>query len=85
VTSLFDEVGAKRLELLQEAIPLTKTFALLANPANPNSETQSRDVRQAASEHWLDIHILYASNEHDLDEIFATVAKLAVPGLIIGW
>ena len=78
VTSLFDEVGAKRLELLEEAIPSTAIFALLVNPANPNSETQSRDLRRAASEHGLELHIFQASAEHDLDEIFPIVAKLVV-------
>jgi transposase len=76
VTLLFDEVASKRLELAHELMPATTIIALLVNPTNPNSETQSRDLQEAARKLALQLHTLRASTERDLDAVFATVAQL---------
>ncbi|MCU1340328.1 MAG: putative transport system substrate-binding protein, partial [Bryobacterales bacterium] len=84
VTSLFDEVASKRLELAHELMPAATIIALLVNPTNPNSETQSRDLQEAARKLALQLHILRASTERDLDAVFATVAQLRAGVLLIG-
>jgi putative ABC transport system substrate-binding protein len=84
VTLLFDEVASKRLELAHELMPATTIIALLVNPTNPNSETQSRDLQEAARKLALQLHILRASTERDLDTVFATVAQLRAGALLIG-
>jgi putative tryptophan/tyrosine transport system substrate-binding protein len=84
VTALFDEVAPKRLELLQELVPATTIIALLVNPTNPNSETQSRDLQEAARKRGLRLHVLYASAERDFDAVFATIAQLRTGALLIG-
>ena len=84
VTLLFDEVASKRLELAHELMPATTIIALLVNPTNPNSGTQSRDLQEAARKLALQLHTLRASTERDLDTVFATVAQLRAGALLIG-
>jgi ABC-type uncharacterized transport system substrate-binding protein len=84
VYSLNVEVGQKRLELLHEVIPAATTIAFLVNPANPNVETLSRDLKEAAGRLGLQLHVLRASSERDFDNVFATVRTLGAGALVIG-
>jgi ABC-type uncharacterized transport system substrate-binding protein len=83
-TTLGVEVGAKRLELLHEAVPTEAILALLVNPTGPNAEPFSRDLQAAARTLGLQLHVLNASNERDFDAVFATAVRLGAGGLVIG-
>jgi putative tryptophan/tyrosine transport system substrate-binding protein len=78
------EVGAKLLELLREAIPTAKIMALLVNPTNPLTDTLTRNVQAAARTFGLELHVLNASTESDIDTVFTTLGQLRADGLIIG-
>jgi putative ABC transport system substrate-binding protein len=56
---------------------------VLLNPKYPDSEAQSKDVQEAARTLGLQIQILGASTERDLDATFATLAQLRVGGLLV--
>jgi putative ABC transport system substrate-binding protein len=84
LTSLNEEVGPKRLELLHEVVPTATIIALLMNPTSPNVETLSRDMQAVARTLGLELPVLYASNERDLDTVFATLARLQAGGLVAG-
>jgi putative ABC transport system substrate-binding protein len=78
------EVGSKWLELLHEVAPTATTFALLVNPTSPNlAEVQSRDLRMAARRLGLQIELLHASTDRDLESVFATLVRLRPGGLVI--
>ena len=84
VTSLNAQVGPKRLELLHEILPAATTFALVVNPTNPrNAEPTTRDLQEAAAQTRLQLHVLNASTEADIDTVFATLPRLGVSGLVI--
>lgn len=83
-TMLGVEVGPKLLELLHGAVPSASTIVLLVNPANPNAETQSKTIQQAAVKLGVKLHVLNASTERDLDTIFAKLNELKAGALIIG-
>ncbi len=83
-TMLSVEMGPKLLELLHGAVPSARTMVLLLNPANPNAETQSRSIQQAALKLGLSLHVLNASTERDIDSAFAKSDELQADGLIIG-
>jgi putative ABC transport system substrate-binding protein len=84
VTSLNQEVGPKRLELLHELLPAATTIALLVNPTNPTAETLSRDAQAAARTLGLQLRVLHASAERDFDTVFADLVQLRAGGLVIG-
>jgi putative tryptophan/tyrosine transport system substrate-binding protein len=84
MTTLGVEVGPKRLELLRELIPMATIVAALINPTNSNAETQWRDLETTARALGLQIHVLHASTDRDLDAAFATLGQLRPGGLVIG-
>jgi putative tryptophan/tyrosine transport system substrate-binding protein len=84
VSILNVELGPKRLELLHELVPSATAFALLVNPKHPAADTLSRDLQAAARTLGLQLHVLYASTEADLDAAFADVRQLRAGGLVIG-
>ncbi len=83
VTSLNVEIGPKLLELLHEVVPTATVVALLLNPTNPNAETSSKGFQAAAGVLGVQLHVLHASTERDLDTVFATVAQQRGGALVI--
>jgi putative tryptophan/tyrosine transport system substrate-binding protein len=84
VSNLNAELGPKRLERLHELVPTATIIALLVNPTNPNSETVSKDVQAAARKLRLQLHVLHASTEREIDNAFVTLAQLRAAALVIG-
>jgi putative ABC transport system substrate-binding protein len=83
VTSLTAEVGPKRLELMHELIPAATVIDLLVNPAGPPTETSIRDLEAAARALALQVHVLRASTERDLETVFAMLDQSPARPLII--
>jgi putative ABC transport system substrate-binding protein len=65
-------------------VPGTRVIALVVNPTNPNAETLSKDGQAAARTLGLQLHVLHASAERDLDTVFENLALLRAGGLVIG-
>jgi putative ABC transport system substrate-binding protein len=85
VTNLNVEVGPKRLELLHELVPTATVVALLVNPTSPNlAEVTAKDLQAAARTLGLQIRVLQASTERELDTAFATLVQLQAGALVIG-
>ena len=85
VTQLNSVVASKRLQLLHELLPTATVMALLVDPTDPaNAEATKRDVQAAARNFRLELHVLNASTERDLDTIFAKLNELKAGALIIG-
>ena len=78
------QLSPKRLELLHQVIPTASTFALLVNPTNPAAEAQVRDAQAAARSLGLQLHVLKASVDADIDAAFAALPGLQAGGLVIG-
>jgi putative ABC transport system substrate-binding protein len=85
VVTLNVEVSAKRLELLHEVVPTATNVGLLVNPTSGIlADTITKDMRAAARTLGLELHVLSASNEREIDAAFATLVQLRVNALIIG-
>ena len=82
-TTLGVEVAPKRLELLHELIPTATGFAFLVNPTSPSAENQTSAIQAAARTLGLDMHVLYARTEQDIDAAFARLRQMHVDGLVI--
>jgi putative ABC transport system substrate-binding protein len=78
------EVTPKRPELLHELLPKATAVALLVNPANAVvAEAETRAVQTAARTLGLQLHILQASTEAEVDSAVASLAQLRAGGLVI--
>jgi putative ABC transport system substrate-binding protein len=85
VTQLNVEVVPKRLELLHELVPMATVIALLVNPTIPAlAEPISIASQVAARSLGLELHVLKASTEPELDAAFANLIPLRAGGLVIG-
>ncbi len=84
VTDLTTELGQKQLEVLHELAPSATRVALLVNPANPNAQTLSRELRGAGRILGIEIHVVHASSERELDAAFVTAHEMRLGALVIG-
>jgi putative ABC transport system substrate-binding protein len=77
------ELMPKRLELLSELVPQAGAFVLLVNPTNENAERVVRDGQDAARAKGVQLTILKAASENEIDTAFATLAQLRAGALIV--
>ena len=77
------EVVSKRLELLHEVVPTASIIFVLANPTNPNAETQSRTLQAAARTIGQQIMIVNAATENDIDAVFARLGEQRAGALLV--
>ena len=84
VSVLATEVTAKRLELLSELVPRAGVIALLVNPNNSSAERVIQEVQQAARAKGVQLSILKASSESEIDAAFASLSELHAGALLVG-
>ena len=80
---LSTELAPKRLELLSELVPQAQVIALLVNPNNPASEPLIRVVDEAAHTKGVQLQILKAATESEIDAAFAALVQLQAGALIV--
>jgi len=84
VSQLGDEgLTAKRLELLSELVPRAGVIALLVNPNSPAAGRVIQEVQQAARAKGLQLPILKAGSESEIDTAFASLAQLHADALLV--
>jgi putative ABC transport system substrate-binding protein len=84
VTFMMTELMPKRLELLSELVPEAGMIALLVNPNNEDAERTMRDVQEAARVKRVQLLILKAGTESEIDAAFAYFAQLHASALLVG-
>jgi putative ABC transport system substrate-binding protein len=83
VSPMNTELMPKRFELLSEMVPQAKVIALLANPNNLAAERRIRDVQEAARAKGVELPILRASTESEIDAAIASLAQLQAGAFIV--
>jgi len=83
VALLLDRLTAKRLELLSELVPRAGVIALLVNPNTESAERVIQEVQQAARAKGVQLHVLKASIETEIDAAFASVVQLHAGALVV--
>jgi putative ABC transport system substrate-binding protein len=86
ISIMSTELIPKRLELLSELVPQAEVIALLVNPNTvaERMKDMMRDVPEAARAKGVQLHILKAGTESEIDAAFATLVQLPVGALVVG-
>jgi putative ABC transport system substrate-binding protein len=84
LTTLTNQLFAKRLQLFHEIVPKASALAFLVNPANPNAEPDTREARSASAALGRELRVVSASSERDFETVFTTVVQQQFGGLLVG-
>jgi hypothetical protein len=68
----------------RDVVPKAKVFASLMNPNNSNAEPDTKDVQAAATVLGVELQVLTARNEAELEVAFAAMDQQRIGGLLIG-
>jgi len=83
ISVLAAELNPKRVELLSELVPQAGVVALLVNSNSPNAERVMRDVQEAARMKGVQLDILKAGTEAEIDAAFATLVQHHTGALLV--
>jgi putative ABC transport system substrate-binding protein len=83
MTNFMNVLGAKRLELVSEAVPTAVVLGLLVNPTNPNAEADTRDLQAAAQALGRRLQVLTAHTDQELETAFAAAVEQKIGALFI--
>jgi hypothetical protein len=81
-TSIVIEPTPKRVELLCELVPQA-VIALLVNPDNVIAEQYIRTTQEAARAKGIQLPVLKAGAEGEIDTAFASLGQLQAGGLVV--
>ncbi|HWZ68073.1 MAG TPA: ABC transporter substrate-binding protein [Stellaceae bacterium] len=84
VSPLTSELTPKRLELLSELVPQAGLIALLVNPNNPNIARDIKAMQEAARAKGVQLHILKAGAEGELETAFGSLVQQHAGALVVG-
>ena len=83
VAILTNTLVQKQLELLHEVVSSVTLVALLVNPKNPITESDTKDVQSAAGSTRQQILVLNVSNESDLKNAFTAITERRAGAVLV--
>jgi putative tryptophan/tyrosine transport system substrate-binding protein len=83
MSNFMNVLGAKRLELVSEAVPRDVVLALLVNPNNPNADPDTRSLQAAANALGRFLEVLKASSEGEIETAFSAAVERKVGAMFI--
>ena len=83
VTTIAQELSAKRLELLKEAVPSVRRVAVLTNPDSPYTALFAKDAATAAQSVGVELQILQAHSPGEFDAAFAAMRSGNAQALMV--
>jgi putative tryptophan/tyrosine transport system substrate-binding protein len=78
------ETAPKRLELLHELMRAEKVIGLLVNPSNPITPSVTAGVQAAANSLGLELQVVRAQTDAEIDAAFAALPAMKAGALVIG-
>jgi putative ABC transport system substrate-binding protein len=78
------EIDAKRIGLLHDLVPQATRIGFLVNPASPWAKAQQRAVEEAAHALKLEVLILSANSDGEIEKAFETMVQQHIGVLAIG-
>jgi putative tryptophan/tyrosine transport system substrate-binding protein len=82
-TNFYNELAAKQLDLLHRLLPAVTVFAMLANPNEVGAESEINDAETAARSKGVQLTVMRASTEREIDNGFATFAQHHVGAVLL--
>jgi putative ABC transport system substrate-binding protein len=77
------ELTPKRLELLLELVPQASVIALLVNPTKSDTEDLVRDMQEAAGAKGVQLPIVKAGTEGEIEAVFVSLAQRQIGALVV--
>jgi putative ABC transport system substrate-binding protein len=77
------ELMPKRFELLSELVPQAGVIAVLVNPNNANTERTIREMKEASRAKGMQLDILKAGSESEIDTAFASLVQTQAGALVV--
>jgi putative ABC transport system substrate-binding protein len=74
---------AKRLQLLHEFVPSITAMGFLMNPTNPSANSELNAAQEAAQSRGMKMSVIRASNETELQAVFASLPQSAFDALLV--
>jgi putative ABC transport system substrate-binding protein len=84
IAALAAELSPKQLQLLRELIPNAAVFGVLADPAIPATPSVITDLQAAARTLGLQLIVVNARTDGDLETAFATFSQQLVGAVLVG-
>jgi putative ABC transport system substrate-binding protein len=78
-----NQLVAKRLDLLQQAVPGTALIGLLVNPINPNAEPDAKEAWAAVKALGQKLLVVKATNDRELEAAFRALAQERADALTV--
>jgi putative ABC transport system substrate-binding protein len=83
-TQLAGEMVPKRVELAHELTPSAAILGFLVNPRNSHGDADTKAAQAAAATLGLELKVLQANTEAELDNVLAAFAQMRAGALVIG-
>jgi putative tryptophan/tyrosine transport system substrate-binding protein len=83
ISFLTATLGPKRLELVRELVPKSKTIALIMNPNNPTNRKELTDVQAASAALAQNLLVLEIAGQPDIEPAFAMIAEKHADALLV--
>jgi putative ABC transport system substrate-binding protein len=83
VSIISSALVSKQFELLHELVPQAAVVGILVNPSNPNVNLELSDLRSAAQTMGVQVSVLRASTESEIEGAFVTLMQLRADALLI--
>jgi putative ABC transport system substrate-binding protein len=83
VSRLSVTLESKRLELLHELVPRATGIAILLNPTNRIAERQLLEAQEAARSRSVNLMVVKAGTERELETAFATLVQEQAGALLV--
>src|ERR1051325_7264734 len=84
VSIMSAELDPKRLDLLSELVPQAKAIAFIENPTRANAGSMTENVQKAARAKGMQLVVVKAGTEAEIDAALGNLAQLHVGALLVG-
>jgi putative ABC transport system substrate-binding protein len=74
---------AKRIQLIRQIVPNSKSVAILINPNNPDARAQSENATQAADSIGERIQIVKAGTQEEINHAFSELSQQTASCLVV--